>query len=391
MGFTAEQKRVNRHVQATLHNIYDLDGYSREAGIGQREAGHRDGVNEDLGSEQDKEMDDMINDVFEVIHTTLSIPLTGPDVLDFGNTHSRTKALLPHVTPEPTHKTLDPRSSSFPKFFDKGCTGTLFSSLKAAQPRCSELLNNMVYSSDYLPGRSVGIPGPPGQLIASLLPEHIHWWIEEQETHGIVPTAATIAVLAPAEVGPRLLKRNTLIIPGDNISGHRLAVTALAEAFVSSVALPWTHEWKKRVAKAGCITRFTPDIVHDGDKTPELVTSPAKRDHIAHKGYLHSPSPVTANEKPPTPKPIENPSTIPDFLFDSWLRLKLEMADQADMQPQCNSRKVPAMLFDMVDNLQFPGDRDTMRWAQCLIDTAFAVPPSHLHLCSRSRCSESGK
>ncbi|KAF8525695.1 hypothetical protein JB92DRAFT_2542778, partial [Gautieria morchelliformis] len=28
MGFTAEQKRVNRRVQATLHNIYDLDGYS---------------------------------------------------------------------------------------------------------------------------------------------------------------------------------------------------------------------------------------------------------------------------------------------------------------------------------------------------------------------------
>ncbi|KAF8525696.1 hypothetical protein JB92DRAFT_3140240 [Gautieria morchelliformis] len=280
----------------------------------------------------------------------------------------------------------------------------------------------MIYSSDYLPARSVGIPGPPGQLIASLLPDHIHRWIEEQETHGIVPTAATIAgerrvrafgfgsqqwdpnmalqlppgwihniserthvrmdllrdindlvtvynnltgsaclfitthpehdpKLAPAEVGPSLLKRNTLIIPGDNISGHRLAVTALAEAFASSVALPWTHEWKKRAAKAGYITKFTPDIVHDGNKTPELVTSPVKRDHIAHKGYLHSPSPVTANEKPPTAKPMENPSTIPDFLFDSWLRLKLKTADQADMQPQCSTRKVPAVLFDMVDSL----------------------------------------
>ncbi|KAF8527362.1 hypothetical protein JB92DRAFT_2826283 [Gautieria morchelliformis] len=111
--------------------------------------------------------------------------------------------------------------------------------------------------------------------------------------------------------------------------------------------------------------------------TPEsLAASPVNK---LDKGYKpHAPGSGSATIiSTTTPNAIENPLMIPDSLFDAWLKLKLDTAvDQQPARHKCLT--VPAMLFNMVDSIHFLGGRDTMKWAQWLMDTAFAVPPAHL-------------
>ncbi|KAF8528249.1 hypothetical protein JB92DRAFT_2697435, partial [Gautieria morchelliformis] len=68
MEFTSDQKRVNAHVRATLKHIYELEGYTGEMGIGQREG--TDGLPKsdmhvsDLEEYSDED-EELLNDVFE--------------------------------------------------------------------------------------------------------------------------------------------------------------------------------------------------------------------------------------------------------------------------------------------------------------------------------------
>ncbi|KAF8523631.1 hypothetical protein JB92DRAFT_3109914 [Gautieria morchelliformis] len=128
--------------------------------------------------------------------------------------------------------------------------------------------------------------------------------------------------LAPEDQATYLFKRNTVIIPGDNVSDNKEVILDIAKLLTETVALPWRHEWESRAIS----------------------------------------SRISGSSATPAPKAF-TPTTVPHRHLEAWLSNELTRADR--YSPESLGR-------------DFLGESTVLEWAEWLMEMAYIVPPAQL-------------
>jgi hypothetical protein len=252
--------------------------------------------------------------------------------------------------------------------------------------------------------------------------------------YGTLTGSACVFIAAHPERNPNIpseriadwiYTRNTVIIPGDQVSGHKDAILALAHTFVKDVAVPWAHEWQNRAIKSKYLSArkfgflcsfksvfnsFNLSIAHSSVQPTKVLPPRAgipiqKEDtSLCTPASLSSPtktkfsqSTIIGRQSPdPLPRtPLQRlpGDDIPDELYDTWLAAQLAAADltatssskSAEKAPRSTYRSaggtahtIPQALLGLVESLRLPGDWSSKDWAQWIINAAYAVPPTEL-------------